>query len=258
MKRESGPSAFLCSLTVLALLGLAWQLAINMGHIPAYNMSSPATTIRTIVDNPGMITQRCASTLEGAVAGLAASVTVALLLALLVVPWPRLSRAVAAYALLVRTLPIVGVAPLVTLIAGRGLPTSVLCVGIVTVFALYVAAVEGLQNIPSPVHDLTRLYGTSFLRAAVRTWLPSAWGGLVVGLRIAGPLAVLAAVLAEWLSGRSGVGSLMVTAQADRDTPLLWAATVSAAVLGLLAFAVPGVLAGLVARRGFSPEDARL
>ena len=258
MKRSSGLTTVLCSLAVLVLLGLVWQLAVTFGDIPPYNLPSPATTMRTMGDQFSLIADRCLSTLAAAAAGLAASVATATLLALLVVRWPRFAGAVMAYALVIRTLPIVGVAPLVTLVAGRGLLTSMLCVAIVTVFALYVAAVEALESIPPPVHDLARLYGASFQRVALRAWLPSAWGGLIVGLRIAGPLAVLAAVLAEWLSGRSGVGSLMTTAQAERDTLLLWASTVSAAALGLLAYALPGVLAGVAGRRGYSPEVAQL
>lgn len=254
MNRRPGLVVFGCSLVVLALLTLAWQLAISLGHIPPYNMPSPSATVAAMSHHVSTLVSRSLSTIEGAVAGLAASTVVAVLLALTVVRWPALARPVTAYALLIRTLPIVGVAPLITLVAGRGLTTSVLCVGIVTVFTLYVAAVEGLRAVPAPVNDLADLYGGSFARRVYRTWLPSAWGGLIVGLRIAAPLAVLAAILAEWLSGRRGVGSLMTTAQADRDVPLLWAATVTAALIGLLGYAVPGLLAGLAARRGLSQE----
>jgi ABC-type nitrate/sulfonate/bicarbonate transport system permease component len=195
-------------------------------------------------------------TIEGATAGLAASVLLALVLALIVARWPALGRPVTAYALVIRTLPIVGVAPLVTLVAGRGLGTSVLCVMIVTVFTLFVSAVEGLSATPDRVTDLAALYGASFPRRVRCVWLPSAWGGLLTGLRIAAPMSVLAAILAEWLTGRAGIGSLMTTAQANRDPLLLWSGTVAAAVIGLLGYAVPGVVAGLAARRGLSPDIA--
>jgi ABC-type nitrate/sulfonate/bicarbonate transport system permease component len=241
-----------CSLVVLALLTLAWQLTIWIGHVPPYNLPSVGRTVTAMSHHVSGLLSRGLSTAEGALAGLAASVLVALVLALAVARWPALGRPVTTYALVIRTLPIVGVAPLITLIAGRGLTTSILCVGIVTVFTLYVAAVEGLRTVPGPVNDLADLYGAPFARRVWRAWLPSAWGGLIVGLRIASPLAVLAAILAEWLSGRRGIGSLMTSAQADRDVPLLWAATVSAALLGLLAYAIPGLLAGVAARRGLS------
>jgi ABC-type nitrate/sulfonate/bicarbonate transport system permease component len=252
MKRQSGWVTFGCSFVVLVLLGVAWQVAIWVQHIPSYSVPGPAKTAETIGDNFSMILSRCLWTLEGALVGLAVSMAIAVLLALIVVRWPLLARPITGYALVIRTLPIVGVAPLVTLIAGRGLMTSVVCVVIVTVFTLFVAAVQGLRSVPGPVHDLTSLYRSSLPRTVVWTWLPSATGGLIVGLRICGPLSVLAAVLAEWLSGRTGVGSLMTSAQADRDVALLWAATVAAAFLGLVAYAIPGLLAGIADRRGMS------
>lgn len=253
-RKQPGWVTFMCSFAVLVLLCLAWQVTIWAKHIPAYSVPSPGTTLQTIGDNASMIVSRCLATLEGATVGLGVSVVVAFLLALVVVRYPVLARPVTGYALIIRTLPIVGVAPLVTLIAGRGLMTSVVCVVIVTVFTLFVALVQGLRSVPSPVNDLTALYRSSLPRTVWWTWLPSAVGGLVVGLRITGPLSILAAVLAEWLSGRTGVGSLMTGAQADRDVNLLWAATVAAALLGLVAYAIPGLLAGVAQRRGFSLE----
>jgi ABC-type nitrate/sulfonate/bicarbonate transport system permease component len=254
VKRAGTVLTVAAPLVVIVVIGLAWQVAIWAGHIPAYNLPSPGSTLAAMGSNASLLAERCLFTAEGAVGGLAASVALALLMAVTVVRWPALTRPVTAYAIVIRTLPIVGVAPLVTLVAGRGLGTSVLCVMVVTVFTLFVSAVEGLAAMPTNVTDLAELYRASFLRRVRTAWLPSAWGGLLTGLRIAAPMSVLAAILAEWLTGREGVGSLMTTAQADRDTLLLWAATVSAAIVGLLAYAVPGAVAALAARRGFSPD----
>lgn len=242
------------SVAVIVLLGFVWQLAIWVGHIPSYNLPSPIATLGAMAQNAWLLARSCLMTAEGAIAGLTASVLLALILAVTVVRWPALARPVTAYALVIRTLPIVGVAPLVTLVAGRGLGTSVLCVMIVTVFTLFVSAVEGLAAMPGRVTDLAVLYGASFPRRVRALWLPSAWGGLLTGLRIAAPMSVLCAILAEWLTGREGIGSLMTNAQADQDPLLLWSGTVAAAVVGLLGYAVPDAIAALAARRGLSPD----
>lgn len=256
MRKAGGLVTVGASVAVIVLLGLIWQVAIWAGHIPSYNLPTPVAAIAAMGDNASQLATSCLMTVEGAIAGLAASVLLALILAVAVVRWPALARPVTAYALVIRTLPIVGIAPLVTLMAGRGLGTSVLCVMIVTVFALFVAAVEGLTAMPQRMTDLSALYGASLRRRIGALWLPSAWGGLLTGLRIAAPMSVLAAILSEWLTGRQGIGSLMTNAQANQDPLLLWAATVSAAVIGLLAYTVPGVVAVLAARRGLSPDVA--
>jgi ABC-type nitrate/sulfonate/bicarbonate transport system permease component len=242
-----------CALVVLLLLVLAWQVAIWARDIPPYAVPTPAMTLTTILERPGILVDRALRTLGAGVAGLAVSTLIAVTLALVVVRWPVLARPVTAYALVIRTLPIVGIAPLITLIAGKGVLTSVVCVVVVTAFTLFVAAVQGLRTVPGPVGDLTALYDSSLPRTVLWTWLPSAVGGILVGLRICAPLAVLAAILAEWLSGRTGIGNLMTVAQSERDITMVWAATVTAALLGLIAYALPGMIAGLAERRGLAP-----
>jgi ABC-type nitrate/sulfonate/bicarbonate transport system permease component len=256
MKRTGGLVTAGASVAVIVLLGLIWQVAIWVGHIPSYNLPTPVATLEAMGQNASLLARNCLMTVEGAIAGLAASVLLALALAVTVVRWPALARPVTAYALIIRTLPIVGVAPLVTLVAGRGLGTSVLCVMIVTVFTLFVSAVSGLTAMPGRVTDLADLHGASFPRRVSALWLPSAWGGVLTGLRIAAPMSVLCAILAEWLTGRQGIGSLMTTAQANQDPLTLWAGTVAAAIVGLLGYAVPSIAAVLAARRGLSPDVA--
>ncbi|CAN5432844.1 hypothetical protein BH10ACT9_BH10ACT9_50130 [soil metagenome] len=184
--------------------------------------------------------------------GIAAAAVLALILALVVVRWPVLSRPVTGYALVLRTIPIVGVAPLITLVVGRGVWTAVLCVVIVATFTLFVSAVTSVRAAPAALDDMAQLYRAGFLRRSRIMYLPSAWAGLFVGLRITVPLSVMAVILSEWLSGRPGLGSLMALSQANRETPMLWAATVVAAALGLLAYAVPDVITDIAERRGYT------
>jgi ABC-type nitrate/sulfonate/bicarbonate transport system permease component len=105
---------------------------------------------------------------------------------------------------------------------------------------------------PAALDDLAQLYQAGFARRTRTTYLPSAWAGLIVGLRITVPLSVMAVILSEWLSGRPGLGSLMAEAQANRETPMLWAATVVAAALGLVAYAVPDLITVVAERRGYA------
>lgn len=243
------------AITVLAscaMIVAAWQVLIWIRDIPAYSLPTPATTAVNIGENAGLLAISAASTLSAAAAGIAAAAVVAVAAALLVVRWPVLQRPVTGYALVLRTIPIVGIAPLITLVAGRGLMTSVLCVVIVATFTLFVSAVTSVRAAPSALDDLASLYGARFTRRSRLVYLPTVWAGLVVGLRITVPLSAMTVILSEWLSGRPGLGSLMAEAQADRQTPLLWSGTVVAAVLGLVAYALPGLVAAAAERRGYS------
>ncbi|MBX6390055.1 MAG: ABC transporter permease subunit [Frankia sp.] len=236
----------------LVVLVAGWQLYVWAGDVPTYQVASPAEAARAAVDNASLLAERCWVTIRGAALGLVVSAAVALVLAVIAIRLPLVRTPLTAYALLFRTLPIVGVAPLLTLITGRGYGTSVACVVVVTVFTLLIAALDGMESLPAEVRELQDLYATPFLRRLRTGLLPNAVGSLLVGLRVAAPMAVLAALLAEWLSGLEGVGELMVTSLANRDSELLWATSAIAALLGLAAYALPSGLVALADRLGFA------
>ena len=242
-------------LVTLACLLAMWQIYIWVSHTPTYVLPTPAQTLRAARAHPGLLLRRSATTMEAAVLGLAASVLVAVALALAIARWTVLEHVILTYALLIRTLPIVGVAPIVTLVAGRGLATSVLCVMVVTVFSLLIAVIQGFDGQPAELRELADVYHTGFARRARLCLLPGAMGSMLQGMRSAAPLAVLGALLAEWLDGFPGVGSLMVLAQADQEIELLMAAAVTAVALSLVAFAVVDVATAVASRRGYRVDQ---
>jgi ABC-type nitrate/sulfonate/bicarbonate transport system permease component len=243
---------------VLILVVVAWQCYVWIDHVPTYVLPSPDVTIRAVGSNLTLLLHRSERTLEGAVLGLAASVSLAVVLALGVVRWPVAEHVILTYALLIRTLPIVGVAPIVTLLTGRGLATSVLCVMVITVFSLLISTIQGFESVAPEITELSRLYTTPFLRRARIALIPAATASLLQGLRVAAPLAVVGALLAEWLDGFAGVGSLMITASADQEVQLLMAATLVAVLLSLLAYALVEVATTVAGQRGYQIDQITL
>jgi ABC-type nitrate/sulfonate/bicarbonate transport system permease component len=240
---------------VLVLLVVAWQAYLWVSHTPSYVLPDPWQTAQAVGSNLSLLASRSLVTLEGAVLGLAASVVLAVALALMIVRWPLAEHVILTYALLVRTLPIVGVAPIITLLTGRGLATSVLCVMVITVFSLLISTIQGFESIPPEISELSDLYATPFLRRFRIALWPSATASLLQGLRVAAPLAVLGSLLAEWLDGFAGVGSLMITASADQEVQLLMAASLTAVVLSLLGYALVEVATVFAARRGYRVDQ---
>ena len=238
-------------LIVLLVMVTVWQVYIWVSHVPSYVLPTPLQTALAVTANLSQLAHGSLLTSEGAVLGLAGAVILAILLALTIVHWPFAKHAILTYALLVRTLPIVGVVPIVTLVTGRGLATSVLCVMIITVFSLLVAVIQGFESVPPEISELGDLYATRFRRRLRVMLLPGSAASLLLGLRVAAPLAVLGALLAEWLDGFNGVGQLMITANADQEVQLLMAACVTAVALSLAAFALVEIAGALAGRRGY-------
>jgi ABC-type nitrate/sulfonate/bicarbonate transport system permease component len=240
---------------VLALLVVAWQSYIWIDHVPSYVLPTPLQTLQAAGSNLSLLGQRTLVTSEGAVLGLAAALVLAVSLALTIVRWPLAEHVILTYALLIRTLPIVGVAPLLQVIAGRGLLTSVLCVMVITVFSLLVSTIQGFESVPAEIAELGHLYASPLARRLRIALLPASVASILQGLRLTAPLAVLGSLLAEWLDGFHGLGSLMILAQADQDPQVLMATCITAVVLSLAAFALVELVTSLAGRRGYRVDE---
>ncbi|HTW99245.1 MAG TPA: ABC transporter permease subunit [Acidimicrobiales bacterium] len=242
-------------LGVLAVLVLAWQCYIWIDHVPFYVLPSPWSTLQAAGSNLSLLGARTLTTLAGAALGLAASLVLAVALALTIVRWPLAEHVILTYALLIRTLPIVGVAPIMIVVAGRNLGTSVLCVVVITVFSLLIATIQGFESVPREIVELSDLYASPFLTRLRTALLPSSVASILQGLRLTAPLAVLGALLAEWLDGFHGLSAAMVLAEADQDDQLLMAACITAVLLALGSFALVELATALAARRGYRVDD---
>src|SRR5579863_5596869 len=239
----------------LACLVSAWQIYIWATKVPPYVLPGPWDTVQTAGSNLSLLAQKSLVTLEGAVLGLAAAFAMALVLAVTIVRWPLAEHVILTYALLIRTLPIVGVAPIITLVTGRGLGTSVMCVMVITVFSLLISLVQGFGSVPPEVNELAELYSAPLSRRLRFTLLPGSMASVLQGLRSTAPLAVLGALLAEWLDGFPGIGTLMITANADQEVRVLMAACLTAVLLSLVAYALVEFSTLWAATRGFRVDE---
>jgi NitT/TauT family transport system permease protein len=252
VKRPRGTIGILIGLVFLVVV---WQVYIWATNIPPYVLPGPWDTVQTAGANLWLLVQKSFVTLEGAVLGLAAAFALAVALAVTIVRWPLAEHVILTYALLIRTLPIVGVAPIITLVTGRGLGTSVMCVMVITVFSLLVSIVQGFGSVPAEVNELSDLYSAPLARRLRFTLLPGSMANLLQGLRSTAPLAVLGALLAEWLDGFPGIGTLMITANADQEVQLLMAACLTAVVLSLVAYALVEMTTLWAAGRGYRVDE---
>ncbi len=239
----------------LACLVSAWQIYIWATKVPPYVLPGPWDTVQTAGSNLSLLAQKSLVTTEGAVLGLAAAFALALVLAVTIVRLPLAEHVILTYALLIRTLPIVGVAPIITLVTGRGLGTSVMCVMVITVFSLLISLVQGFGSVPPEVNELADLYSAPLSRRLRFTLLPGSMASVLQGLRSTAPLAVLGALLAEWLDGFPGIGTLMITANADQEVRVLMAACLTAVLLSLVAYALVEFSTLWAAGRGFRVDE---
>jgi NitT/TauT family transport system permease protein len=253
-----GLTAFLYTVMVIAAFFALWAGAIEVFDIPDYIMPTPWSTLAMMVARWPTILGDAWFTVKVAVAGLLLSTAIALAVASAFTASRTMARTAMPLVIAMRSAPLVAIAPLITLIAGRGFATGVIVVVIASFFPLLVNALRGLSSVSQSTYELMHVLGATKSQILRMVRFPFALPHIFTGVRVASSSAILGAMLAEWLTGQHGIGYLILESADTRDLELLWAAVLVATALAFLSFT-----ATVLAERALSswrlPEDrARL
>jgi NitT/TauT family transport system permease protein len=204
--------------------------------VPSYLLPTPASVARAAALHPALLAERAGYTLGSAMLGLLISTVLAGGLAVAFLNSRLLARASMPLVVAFRSAPVAAIAPLVMLMTGRGLGTSVVVVTIVSFFPLYVNLMRGLGAPDRNTVELMRVTGATRWQQLRLLRIPYAMPFLFTGLRVAGGTAILGAMLSEWLTGAPGLGMLILDSGDMRQTELLWAATILSVFVALCVF----------------------
>ncbi len=251
-RRREAVLAVVPPAVLLALLLVAWEAWVRWREVREYLLPPPSAVARALTVDPGRFASAAADSLVAAIGGLLAACAVAFALATVMVHSRVLERALYPPALLVKVTPIVALYPLLVIWFGFGTGPKVAIAALITFFPVLVNTVVGLRGIDPQAHDVLRILRASRWQVFWRLRVPSALPFVFAALRISVPLALVGAVVAEFLSGSSGMGRLILIANGDFDTPVLFGAVIVLAVLGV---ALTGLVA-LVERRVLRWHDA--
>jgi len=159
-------------------------------------------------------------------------------------------------AMALRTVPLVALTPLIALIFGRDLLAVTVIAGIVTFFPTLVNVTLALRSVPHEQLDLMRAYGAKPPLTLRKVQFPSALPALFASARIAAPLALIGAMLAEWLATGKGMGYLILQSGATFKIDRLWSATLLVTLASVLLYTVISAIETLVLAR-YAPGQSR-
>jgi NitT/TauT family transport system permease protein len=232
---------------LILLLLAAWELACRSLDVPSYFLPRPtAILVAAAQDWPDLL-RSAWNTLAMALLALALASLLAQALALLVALSPVLERAVRPLAVVLQVTPVVAIAPLVVIWSGLEHPgrAIVALAAVVAFFPIFSGAITGLKATDPDLERLFDLYGATPVQRLVRLRLPSAVPFLLEGHKVAAGLAVIGAVVAEFVAGSGGAQGLawrILEAGNRLQTARMFAALVA---LGLLGAALNGALQAL-------------
>ena len=238
-------------LGVLAL-GL-WEWAVRHFDIPSYILPRPVLIARTLVTDWRTLMESWWITMSIALAALAAAVVLGLLLAVLFSTSKWVERSLFPYAVILQVTPIVAIAPLIIIWVNDNRLSLLICAWIVAFFPILSNTTVGLGSADRNLVDLFRLYRAGRWQTLRYLRLPSAMPYFLAGLRISGGLALIGAVVAEFVAGtggtQSGLAYRILEAGYQLRIPRMFAALLLISLSGILLFLILSLISHLCLRR---------
>jgi NitT/TauT family transport system permease protein len=237
----------------LAVLLALWEGIVRALGVPAFLLPPPSAVFASGVHDARELAASSWVTAKAALMGFGLSALAGALAAIVLSSSRLLERALYPYTIFLQTVPIVAVAPLLVLWFGPGQRAVAASAFIVSVFPVIANTLSGLRSVEPALRDLFRLYGARRIATLLKLELPSALPHIFTGLRIASGLAVIGAIVGEFVAGFSegtaGLGILVLAAYRQLRTDLMFAAVLCAAALGIVLFGAVSLLGARMLRR---------
>jgi NitT/TauT family transport system permease protein len=227
-------------LLVLALSLLVWQLGVMLSGVHPAVLPGPWRVLQAAWEEGPTLLRGAGLTAAAAACGLLASIAVGSLVAVLFSQSHWMRVAFYPYVIFLQTVPIVAIAPLLITWMGYSFRSVVVVAMIISLFPIVSNVTAGLTSLDSNLRDLFRLYRASRWQLLWRLRIPGAVAHLVLGVRVSSGLAVIGAIVGEFLVGNAtryaGIGALITLWQGRMRTDALMAAVLASTLLGLVFF----------------------
>ena len=236
---------------VVAIVVLAvWQVAVVLYDVPAYLVPSPARIAQAMLEDRDLLLGSLWVTTKIALTALAIAVVLGVAVALVFAQSRIIEASLLPYAILLQVTPIVAIAPLIIIWVKDTHVALVLCAVVVAIFPVISSTSVGLRSVDAGLADLFRMSRATRLQTLLRLRIPSALPFFFAGLRVASGLALIGAVVAEFVAGTGGQGAglayQILMAGIQLNVPRLFAALVLITLAGIVLYATVGLLAHLV------------
>jgi NitT/TauT family transport system permease protein len=251
-RTESIARWLLPAVVVLGTLFL-WDRMVVWNDIPHYILPSPGRIWEQLIKDWGMLYASLKVTLWITIMALGVAVTGGVLLAILFNQSRFAELIFYPYAVILQVTPIVSIAPLIFIYVKEPTARVLICAWIVAFFPILSNTTLGLKSTDHNLRDLFNIYGASRWQKLIHLQLPSALPYFLGGLRIAGGLALIGAIVAEYVVGTGGAGSglafRILEASYRLNIPRMFAALFLIAVVGVVIFALTALLSHFTLRK---------
>jgi NitT/TauT family transport system permease protein len=216
----------------------AWEALVRVFEIRSYLLPSPSAVALETIDSFPVLLENTWITLFESMAGFAVATVVGIALAILLVYVPLLRGVVMPYLVAFNVVPKVAFAPLLIIWLGLGIESKIALSFMIAFFPIVVNTATGLYEVEPNLINLTRLMKAKKRQQFLKIRIPHSLPAMFDGFKIALPLAIIGAIVAEFVASREGLGYLIVAAGVQTNTVLVFAAIFMIVAFSLILFAL--------------------
>jgi len=223
------------TLTVVAMVAL-WEVLCRVLEVPKWLLPAPSQIAVETWEIRAILPLHFGATLAAVVGGFVLAVVTGIPLAVLVVYSPFMRRVIFPFLLTLQSVPKVALAPLLLLWVGYGLHSNMIVAATVAFFPIVINTATGLESVDKELLELTRSLDASAARVFWRVRLPWALPYIFSSFKVAITLAVIGAVVAEFVGSDKGLGYLILTSSGAMKTTVMFGVLVLLSALGMASF----------------------
>jgi len=246
---------------VLVAVLVLWEVLVLWIEPRKFVFCGPGDIWRASIENAGELSRATLMTAIAVLAGFAMSMVTGIISAVILSASRWLENALYPFTVILQTVPLVAIAPMLVIWLDAGLPAVSVCAFIVSLFPVITNTLTGIRSIPRPQTELFILYGASPWARLFKLELPGAIPSIMAGLRIAAGLAVIGAVVGEFVAGemgdQRGLGIVVVVAAKQGELPMLFAAVALASLLGIAMLGAVNLVSYLLMHKWHVSQGAR-
>lgn len=250
LRRRDRTLRIVVPIAVVALLLLVWEALVRINNVPHYIIPAPSLILSTLFENWGSLSSALWFTVKLTLLALLAAIVGGVLLAIAFALFKWVEIGLFPIAVILQVTPVIAIAPLILIYVSSTTAALLLCAWIVAFFPILSNTVIGLKSADSNLRDLFQLYKASPWQTFRYLLAPSALPYFMAGLKIAGGLSLIGAVVAEFTAGtagrETGLASRILESSFRTEIPMMFAALLLVSLLGIAIFLVFAALSRMV------------
>ncbi len=226
------------AIALAAAVVVVWEAAIDLFKVPTFVLPAPSKIIVSLIENRAQLAVAAQATALEIMFGFVLAAVVGVIVALVIVRFDRLGRALYPLIVLFQNVPKIALAPIFILWFGYDLAPKIVLIVVIAFFPVTIDMLAGLQSVEPSFVALMRSVGAAKGKILLRVQIPHSLPHLMAGLKVAITFSVIGAIVGEFAGANQGLGYVIQFASTQLDTPLIFAALIVVSVLGLLFYYV--------------------